>query len=168
MGLLVSKTDFVGTYALSQQIQDTIDEYIDRFEVKYLSDLLGAELYKLFKADVVANAPAKVPTDANYLLIYNEILEDYNGCVYHSEGMKSLVLGFIWFEYVRGTRQKHTPSGVVENDVELSLRPAWSAGYIQKKYNESIKNYELIQWYICQNSANYPEYNGVGKGLIIF
>jgi hypothetical protein len=168
MGLLINATDFIDTFALSKQIVDNISAYIDRYEEKYLADLLGAELYKLFKADVLANTPNQVPTDANYLLIYNSILEDYGSCVVRSEGMKSMILGFIWFEYVRGSKHKHTESGVVYNNVELSTIPAWSSGFIQKRYNESITNYENIQWYICQNSGDYPEYNGIGKGLILF
>jgi hypothetical protein len=31
---------------------------------------------------------------------------------------------------------------------------------LAKNYNKAIKSAKTIQLYICENSANYPEYNG--------
>ena len=164
MGLLISKNDFVATYALSKQIEDSIDAYIDRYEKKYLVDMLGVELYKLFAADV--NPVTKKPVTQIYLGLYNEIAEDYNNYIMRSEGMKSILLGFIWFEYVRATAYKHTPSGVVRMAVELSDSATWGDGFIQDKYNKSVNNYDVVQWYICENSTDYETYNGIGKSKI--
>ena len=161
MGILINKTDFIDTFALSQSIGDTIDPYIDQYEEQYLQLLMGVELYGLFKADLVS----QVPVTAKYLAIYNKIAEDYSGGVLLSEGLKSMMLGFIWFEYVRITAYKHTGTGVVVDVNEISKNANWQTGFIYKRYNESIKDWEVIQWYICNNSADYAEYNGQPKGL---
>lgn len=155
MGLLINKTDFVGRFALSQSIEDTITPYIAEYEEKYLIDLLGVELFKLFKASVVSQIPA-----APYLVLYNEILEDYNRCVMRSRGMKSMLLDFIYWEYVIQTKYKHTGTGIVVDSNEVSRNADWSESFMYQKYNTAIKDYKTIQWYICQNDSVYPTFNG--------
>jgi len=162
MGLLVSKTDFVGNFALSKTISDKIDAFIDEFEEQYLIDLLGAELFKLFKADV--DAPTKKPETDIYLAIYNEINEDYSGCVMRSKGLKDMILGFIWFEYVRATAYSHTGTGIVAGSNEVSKNVGLDDSYIYRNYNASVAAYGVIQWYIC-NTNDYPLFNGQNKLL---
>ena len=173
MGLLIKKSDFIGRVALSQSIQDTIDAYIDEFEEKYLIELLGAELFKLFKADVVAYAPV-TPI---YQTIFNPILEDNTigsfydlyyrnrGAIVRSRGMKPMLLGFIWFEYVIGTKFKHTGTGVVVDVNEVSRDADFTEGYIYQRYNEAVKDFGDIQRYIYQNNGDYPKFNGIQKQL---
>lgn len=161
MGLLIVKTDFTGKYALSQSIQDKITSFISEYEVKYLSELLGAELYKLFAADV----SSFVPQTAKYLTLYNPINEDYNGNVMYSQGMKKMLLGFIWFEYVSQTKYKHTGTGVVVDSNEISRDADNSELFMYDMYNSSIDTYKTIQWYIMQHSSDYPNFNGVRKSL---
>lgn len=161
MGLLIVKTDFTGKYALAQSIQDQITAFISEYEVKYLSELLGADLYRLFAADVTNYAPVT----AKYLTIFNAINEDYNGSVMYSRGMKKMLLGFIWFEYVSQTKYKHTSTGVVVDSNEVSRDADNSELFMYEMYNSSIDSYKTIQWYIQQHSTDYPNFNGVPKSL---
>jgi hypothetical protein len=159
MGLLINKSDFVGTYALSQSISDTITSFITEYEEKYLRELLGSSLFTLFKADIVS--PAVIPATAKYLTIYNEINKDECGYLLHSDGIKKMLLGFIWFEYVTGTQITHTGTGVVTDVNEISVNADNSLTY--KQYNRAIDTYRSIQQYIYLNSIDYPEFAGVNK-----
>jgi hypothetical protein len=159
MGLLISKTDFVGVYGLSQSISDTIDPYILKWEKLYLRELMGAELYDLFVASFVGVLPT-----GDYLTLYNEINQDVCGGLLHSEGMKKMLLGFIWYEYASGTAHKHSDTGIVAGTNEISVQADFSLAY--RHYNDSISTYKSIQYYIQKNIRLYPTFKGVPKRLI--
>lgn len=159
MGLLIAKTDFIDTYALASSISDSIDAYIDEYEEKYLRELLGVSLFTLFKADVTNSAPVT----AKYLTIFNEINSDECGFLLHSDGMKKMLLGFVWYEYVVGTQITHTSTGVVSDVNEISVNADNSLTY--RQYNRAIDTYRAIQYYINKNSADYPEFAGTHKRL---
>lgn len=161
MGLLINKTDFVDSFALSKSIEDTLDAYIAKYEEAYLMELMGVELFKLFKADVSAGVPQTAP----YQALFNKISADVDNYIVTSQGLKSMLLGFIWFEYVRITGYKHTGTGVVTGVNEISRNANLQSGFIYKRYNESINDYKVIQWYICDNSSTYPTYNGQQKNI---
>lgn len=161
MGLLIVKTDFTGKYKISQNTYSAIDSYIAKYEELYLIQLLGADLFALFKADVVNY----LPQTAKYLTIYNKITKDDGNYIRVSEGMKEMILGFIYFEFMRDDKFKSTPSGVIAGQSENSRETAFEENNIYSRYNTSIKSYKTIQWYIEQNSSVYPEYNGQDKGF---
>lgn len=158
MGLLIVKGDFIDTYSLSISVSDKITPYIVEYEKKYLRELLGADLYTLFAASIVGVLPTGV-----YLTIFNEINSDENGFLLHSDGIKKMLLGFVWYEYVVGTAYQHTNTGVVANVNEISINADFSLAY--KHYNKSIDTYKSIQYYI-QKSVDYPTFKGVPKRLI--
>ena len=160
MGLLITKSDFTGVYALSTSISDKITAYIAEYEEKYLRELLGATLFDLFKADV----SSYVPQTTKYLTIFNEINSDEYGYLLHSDGMKKMLLGFIYYEYVVGNTIQHTNTGLVANVNEISLNADFSLVYM--KYNKSVDTYKNIQYYIEQNSSDYPDFAGVNKRLM--
>jgi len=160
MGLLIVKGDFVDFYGLSQSISDKITPYILEYEKKYLRELLGAELYTLFAADVSGVTPAT----QIYLDIFNEINSDEYGVLLHSDGMKKMLLGFVWYEYVAGTSHQHTNTGVVANVNEISLNAGFDLAY--KMYNKSIDTFNAIQYYILNNNSSYSTFAGIEKRLI--
>jgi hypothetical protein len=160
MGLLITKSDFTGVYALATSISDKITPYIAEYEEKYLRELLGASLFTLFKADV----SSYVPATAKYVTIFNEINSDEFSFLLHSDGMKKMVLGFIYYEYITGTTVQHTNTGLVANVNEISLNSDYSLAFAN--YNKSVETYNNIQYYIGQNSSDYPEFAGVNKRFV--
>lgn len=160
MGLLIVKGDFVAPYALATSISDTITAYISEWEEKYLRELLGADLFTIFKADVTTYLPGT----AKYVTIFNEINLDECGFLLHSDGMKKMLLGFIWYEYVSGTAHQHTNTGVVADVNEISLNADFSLA--MRQYNKSVETYKAIQYYINKNIRDYPEFKGVNKRLM--
>jgi hypothetical protein len=166
VGLLIVKADFVNYFALAQSQSDRIDPFISQYEESYLIDLLGPELFKLFKADV--NVTTRIPDTALYEKLYDPFLEEIDGCKYVNRGMKSMLLGFIWWDYVRENDFKQTDSGTKVNDSELSKGADSTSYYLYKRYNESIADYNVIQAYARKNSDVYPLFKGECKEIAWF
>jgi hypothetical protein len=165
MGLLITTADFVDKFYIPNDADTTtlLNSYIDRYEKKYLIELLGVELYKLFEADI--NGTTHVPQTGIYTKIYEEILEDSDGDIYISKGMKDMLLGFIWFEFVREYKYKFTASGHTVSASENSNQVRFDDMNIYGRYNESVSSYEVIQWYIMENESDYPDFNGKCKSI---
>ena len=160
MSKIIRTTDFVGMYAISQNSNSTavLQSYIDKYETLYIYDLLGKELGDLFLADI--GTPFNPPLTAKYLTIYNALSIDFVNMEARSNGIKEMLIGFIYFEYVRKNTVKNTLVGNVIAANEVSSQSDWNNTNIYFNYNEAVRTYNSIQIYIEQNSGNYPEYNG--------
>lgn len=159
MGLLITKSDFTGKYSLatSTKGQDNIDAYIDFYEEKFLRRLMGIELFGLFKADV--DMVTKIPSLPEFLTLYNPLYYEHCEALHESEGLKKMLLGFIFFHYVRENTKKQTLNGDVKVQSEVSTAP--NQTYIILRYNESVEWYNTIQMYILDNEATlYPTFKG--------
>lgn len=161
MSLIVQTTDFTGRYEIAQNTYNTstLQSFIDTYEEKYLIELLGVDLFNLFKADVANYAPQTAP----YTTIFNAIRQDWNSCILESSGIKNMLLGFIYFEFCRSNPVKNTISGFATNNVENGTTPDFSNTQIYNVYNLSIKNYRVIQQHILNNSSTFPLFNGQMK-----
>ena len=159
MGLIIVKEDFVGKFDLVKSINDKIESYITTYEESYLRELLGIDLFNLYKADVVSH----LPVTASYLTITNPLFIEQSGYSIVSNGIKDMLLGFIFFEYVRDNKIKQSMSGSVVNGVDSSNND-FTQEFLFQRYNESIDIYKNIQLYIELNKATYPTYNGFTKG----
>ena len=159
MGLIIVKDDFVGKFDLVKSINDKIESYIAIYEESYLRELLGVNLFNSYKADVVSH----LPFTASYLTITNPLYIEQSGYSIVSNGIKDMLLGFIFFEYVRDNKIKQSMSGSVVNGVDSSNND-FTQEFLFQRYNESIDIYKNIQLYIELNIATYPTYNGFSKG----
>lgn len=161
--MIVSTSDFVGKYALSQGMYNTPDYqyYIDKYEPKYLKDLLGIDLYNEFEADLITGGGT--PTEPRFLDIFLPLNYDYNFRVYYSEGMKQMLVGFIYFEIVRDFDNQMTPIGNVAPKGENSDRVTAINSTMWDRYNEGVKSYKAIQRYIMNEASTYDKYNGQNK-----
>lgn len=159
MGLIIVKDDFTGKYDLVKSINDKIESYIDAYEESYLRELLGIDLFNLYKANVVNH----LPVNTSYLTITNPLYVEQNGYSIVSNGIKDMLLGFIFFEYVRDNKIKQSMSGSVVNGVDNSNND-FTQEFLFQRYNESIDIYKNIQLYIELNKPTYPTYKGFIKG----
>lgn len=164
MGFYVNSTDFVGKFEIHQGIYDTanINAYIQKYELRYLVEMLGVELYNLYYADANTN-PNKIPADPLFLYIYNPF-QYQNGMDYwtllYSYGIKEMLLGFIYFEFMKDFITASTLAGVVTQKSENSEGAITT---IYGKYNDAVKTYKAIQTYILHNSGSYPKFRGQAK-----
>jgi len=156
MANILAPDDFgSGEYKVPQNCFDQIQPYIDKYEKHYLLRLLGADLYDLFIADLVSG----VPQDAIYLSIFDEFRVDETGCIRISEGMKILLIQFCYFHIIRDLGVKKGIGGVGKYKDEVATT-GYNGFNIAEAYNEGVDNWFNIQWFICENSTDYPDFNG--------
>jgi len=157
--MFITVADFIGKFELhtGMYVQSNIQAYIDKYEKRYLIELLGATLY----ADFIANQ-----VDPEFVKIIDPFDEDHDFCIISSDGIKSMLLGFVYFEYLKDLTNQITPVGNVrpvgENSADVSTLYTMMYG----RYNDSIRTYRAIQYYICVGTEFvYNDYNGVRKEL---
>ena len=152
-----------------------LQEYINRYEERYLIDLLGCELSELFITDLVDG----IPTDILYTNLFNPIKIDIDkgfsqsiGLCYCnprrivSRGIKSMLQGFIFFEYMRDFPNQRDLTGVNRVDSENTTYTEFSSWGLSQFYNESVEDYHNIQYYIHKNQYEYEDFNGTLKRKI--
>jgi len=162
MGLLVVKSDFVGKYDLPKSINDKIDAYIAEYEEKILTEMLGDDLFTAFKTNV--DSTIRKPVLQIYLDLYNPVTVEAWDCSLRSEGMKEMLLGFIFFHYVRDEPFKVGMNGAVVNQTETSTQA--NTSFLYTRYNEAVKNYNIILSYANDNrAAVYPTLKGRFKSF---
>jgi hypothetical protein len=159
--MFVSISDFTGKYTLSKGMYDNakLQDYIDRYEPRYLKELLGVELYNLFIADLNGG----ILQSPNYVKIYEPLSEDYALYLYSwqtyntvhtiidSEGIKEMLKGFIYFEYLKDQWNQATPYGMVTQKAENSEVSNNVVSMMYTRYNEAVRTFLAIQEYIGQN-----------------
>lgn len=168
MANLIQISDFEGFYNISRSAADRRDLqiYIDRNEDYYLCELLGNTLKDLFISDLTGNVGEMVPQTQIYLDIYNPFcLEDCFCGVYRSRGMKSVLLGLIYADYIVDQLHQNTITGVVRSDNENSnvLSNDNVQRIADKRINDSVESWKAIKKYICNNMGSYPDYRGIDK-----
>ena len=156
MGYYINKEDFVGKIAVNQGMynSDDIDDYIQRYELKYLKELMGIDLYNLYKQNADLDPVNHIPTDPFYLKIFNALEFNYSFNVYISEGIKSMLLNFVYFEYMKDQVSNATLLGEAKQQNELS-KSAISMIYF--RYNEGVKTFNNIQRYMILNPEGFEE-----------
>ena len=163
MGLYVNSSEFAGQDNIAQDkfsVND-LDLYIDKYEVRYLQDLLGCKLYEDFATDFAITGV--VPTAPKFQEIWNPICLDDSLCIIRrSEGIKDMLLQFIYFEYLRDNKVKNNIGGQNVNVQANSNEAEYHITNIYTNYNQAIESYSTIQWIICDNPNNYSweDYNG--------
>lgn len=161
--MFVAVSDFTGKFELHTGMydQDKIQAYIDKYEKRYLVELLGKDLYDEFIADLVGG----VPQDPRFLTIFEPLEEDYNWTIIYSDGMVEMLKGFIYFEYAKDLINQMTPMGNVLPQGENSTLNSTLYTMMYTRYNDACKTYKAIQEYITQHSGDYAEFNGKRKGF---
>jgi len=158
---IVQTSDFVGKYAVTQNSFNTFDltDFIEKYELNYLYDLLGVELGGLMYSGITT--PYTPPTSTIYQTIFNPLNLDENQI--RSKGIKEMMLGFIFFEYTRTQNVVNTGTGNVSAQNEVSTIAIWGHTDIYNIYNSSIDTYKAIQKYISYNESIYPTFKGICK-----
>ena len=162
MATITQPSDYTGEYRINSSCFDDLQLYIDKYEPYYLVRLLGADLKALFEADLTVTTP-QVPQTSPYTEIFNPFEIDDSSCLYVSDGIKQMLVQLIYFHYTREQGHKNTQSGTVNVNAENSIM-SLSFNDISS-YNEGISNYQIIQWYICDNPIDSAilddDYNGI-------
>jgi hypothetical protein len=157
---IVERADFVNKFEIHTMGSNDakLQAYIDRYEVDYLVDLFGVELYNLFIDNI---------EDVIYAKLLDPILFQTNcGKIYNSKGIKDMLLGFIYFEYQRDSRVQQTINSAVKIKSNVSDRADILSMNLYGRFNESVETFKAIQEYLQENSTDYPAFMGVDRNYI--
>jgi len=179
---LLTTDDFrTGFHALPLDKYNQLQSYIDKFEPLILCQLFGSELYDLYVADLVDG----VPQSPRFLEVFNPFCKtvqikyccwkgiweyDYESrwCeeLLQSEGIKEMLKGFIYFNYLPQLGNQQTPVGLTRKKVAASdmLSDKQVGRDAEQKLNQAIISYQAIQKFMCYNHDVYPEFDGQAKG----
>jgi hypothetical protein len=149
--MFLAPSDFTGKYELHTGMYDNakLQMYIDKYEQRYLRELLGIELYTEFISDLAIG----VPKSPNFLTIFNPLFEDVNQLsMIESDGIIEMLKGFIYFEYSKDQMMQQTTFGGVQQKSENSKVLTSLQSMIYARYNEAIRTYKAIQDYILLNT----------------
>ena len=161
MSILAPNNFTTGRWLIPQGVNDSanLQQYIDRVENYYLPRLFGKVLYDLFIADAGGGTPA-IP---RFQFVYDPFTTQETSCDFNqSLGIVDMIKGFVYFEYVRDNITRLTTVGPKRTDSANSQNASGIQHDITSRYNESIRTYKAIQYYMDNtNSADYPEYEGI-------
>ena len=135
-----------------------VTSYIERYEESYIIDMLGVELGELFLADLEEPTP-----DPIYTFLYEPFNYQNDYEILKSRGLVDMLLGFIYFEYLRDMKVQQTINIPVKVKGQNSDRANTLNMGLFERYNDSIVTYQAIQKYICENTEDYPTFKGVEK-----
>lgn len=160
MGLLINEDDFASLIATDVYTEADLTLAIDEYENPLLYELLGIELYNLFVADLVNG----VPQTAKYLTIYNAFVKEIDDKMVTSQGMKEMLVQWVFFYFVRTQPQSNSIGGNVENQDTINKPSEMSYTTLVLKYNKCITNFKSIQTYIKSvKDTDYSTYKGICK-----
>jgi hypothetical protein len=172
--MIVSIGDFTGKYELHTGIYDQskITAYIAKYEPRYMRELLGAQLYEDFVSDI--DQQSNEPKSPNFQTLYNPFAVDVNLYrILESEGIKEMLIGFLYFEYIKDTSNTITPFGNTVSRSELSKLATSLQSLMYNRYNESVRTFMAIREYIVLNWNDFPlgqavssQITTVGNGYI--
>lgn len=179
---MLTYADFTGYHKIAQDTttQELLTAFIVKYEQKYLVDLLGYDLYLLFIDDLNAG----VPVSQRFTVIYNALknpnsssnwiwqpkFRSFRNSLYdepkpktealYSEGIKEMLKGFIYAEFINEYGYEVSQVGIVvnqnENSEKTSVIPQTEA-----RFNKAVNSFTVIRNYILDNPADYPEYEGI-------
>lgn len=132
--ILVDKSDFKGKWEVAQNNSSNLDSYIERYEKAILVDLMGEDLADDFILD---------PADTKW-----DDLKDVGF------GLTSLLVGFIYFEYVRDLPFRVTNQGIVYQ-LDDNASQVITVLALKQRYNECVDNYRLMQRLLRREFNNF-------------
>lgn len=171
MSLYINISDFKGRTKIASDKFTKLDlqDYLDEFEVIYLQDLLGCDLYTDFAIDFAIDGTK--PTDPKFTEIWEPFCIDdgISGCdIQRSDGINKMLTFFLFFEFTRDQPVKNNIGGNRVNEQSNSREAVSNETNILTNYNKGLESYWAIQRIICDNPNNFDwdKYNGQVKRLI--
>jgi hypothetical protein len=164
--IILQLSDFTeGKFALHSGMytQTDIQSYINKYEKRYLLDLLGADLGNEFVTDVQLGSGT--PTEPRFLDIFNPIELDYGVELILSDGIKEMLKGFIYYEYLKDQVSQVTAVGMLTPKGENSEPVSGLFTQMYTRYNDAVRSYRSVQRYILTKRGDYSGFNGRQKSL---
>lgn len=157
MGVIIKIADFkVAPNAINKNSyqENDLDGFIDLFEKPYLVRILGLELAETYLADCDPNG---VPVTPSLQALNNPLQVLYRQKYVSSNGIKSILKGFVRAEWLKELQKTQSPTGVSVTRSENSnaIHESYFHGY-----NEQIVQAMAVQIYCRNDRDTYPTFKG--------
>lgn len=153
---MVTINDFIGFYKIAKDSATNIEfsEFVLLNERKMLNELLGSDLAQEFLDSE--------PDEERFFKLKNPLSFDYNCEPHTSQGIKNVLVGFLFSKWIFDQRERialigGSVSPTIENDKLLYSSKA------VERFNLSVRSQDAIQLYIKLNIKDYPNFNGIRK-----
>lgn len=147
----ISPSDFIGFYKISIDEFTTakLQNWIDQFLPIYVRDIIGASGYT-----AMVNQDRQKWVDLSNGKDYT----NESGVVEYFPGLKSALLGFIFFEYIRDNAVM-TVAGSQRNKGELSDRPspAEISALVESRWNRGLPEFNATLKGFLKANEDYSE-----------
>jgi len=142
-------------------------EYIDEYEPQYLNDLLGCELAAQL-CQYIKNRKSD-PENTEVVELFENIINPFcksgnkscctdccKKCEIKSEGLKKMLTGFIYYEYMIQKIYTAEPLGFTKQKSQKGKQADVCAAEreAERRYNKAIETYKAIQWCIENDGDN--------------
>lgn len=152
----------------------TLRMFIDDMEIRFMKELFGIELYRLYIAGVEANTPKYIALrDGAAFIDRAGMPAEYKGLRYtNGTAKKSAIANYIYYWWSRKEATSTTPSGEKKADTQ-NASDASPAIKQARAWNEMVRlNRECVE-FLLSNDIEYPEfyqyfYRGRAKGMLEF
>ena len=142
-----------------------LQAFIDTEEPRILKQLLGCALYEDFITNWVGD-PTEDFADARFKVIYDPFCIDDDCGILESEGIKKMLMYFIYYKYTAETPTTPRINGFAKESNDNSESSSAMGAATFTKYNAGVDSYASIQRYMDElNPENYDyiEFNGQPK-----
>ena len=149
--MFLTPADFTGKYELHTGMYDNakLQTYINKYEARYLRELLGIDLYNEFISDLNSSNAPKSP---NFIKIFQPLYEDVTMySMLESDGMLEMLKGFIYFEYSKDQMMQQTTFGGVQQKAENSKVLNSLQTLIYNRYN-ALRHFHIYAKHVNHGS----------------
>jgi hypothetical protein len=148
--MILAVSDFVGSRLISVAYgSNALQAFINKNEPQLIMDLLGVEMGQELIEDNDLFPELQEPFS----------IQVQQGDIYHSQGLKQMLIDFIFAMFPRENATINTSGGTQK----LKQEGGESVTNYIKPYNDAVHTYWAIQAFIKENKADYPNYKGVEK-----
>ena len=157
MDALITIADFTGLYniAVSPSNDADLALFITEYQDKYLRLFMGEKMYSEFDPEDNIYKPL---IDGSDVFMLNSVWIKF-------DGLKKMLVPFVYFHFMRENSSKQTPVGLVDANVSnsIAVKPidecimAWNNAV--KIFNNGVK-------YCLKNNGTFPNFQGEELGTI--
>ncbi len=163
---LVDISDFKGTYKIPLYTgnDEAFNEIIAETQYDVLIDLMGFPIYNEF--DIALQNP---PVDVKWTDLHDGVIyENFNNFDTNWQGLKYLLIPFIWVAWVEFSRDHLSPVSMVEVNPRNANRSNDLNYYklLHKRQNEGVKRYYEAYNFMYSNINDYNDFTTFFKKKI--
>jgi hypothetical protein len=161
---LIDETYFIGELNLPNLNEESEIErlqlFIDKYEPKFLTELLGYGLYKDFKAGLLVN-----PVADKWKALRDGGEYTYSGSTFRWNGLKqadgSMIANYVYYWWMRNELTQTTGMGEVATKSENSVRVS-ASNKMTSAWNEMVNQVWALTSFMNASIVDYPDWQWYG------